>query len=1027
MSASVAIHEPPTETVLEAIKALYNSQGAQREQADKWLKEFQRTTYAWKFSDQVLRADSMPYEELLFSAQNLRSKILFDLVQLDMPAKEALKDSLLHLIVKYKAGPRAVSRYISLALADLAILMPEWESPIDQMSYLFTNSNDVYLLLLFLTALPEECSRRKQSTVELDFLSERRVKLLDANAVKVLNMLMMILNSEIPDNLRKEALDCLYSWIRTGIIQLPMLQGTNVVDKAFEALSSDYNFEVGVDLVCCIIEECGNYVRRKSDTSHFMETVHNIYKSLQVHLQAMRQCEDEEALRGYCRVFATAGEAFRNLIAGNLEAWKGIIDGLLVCAENSELEIVSMTFLFWGMLTEVIQNQPKEPFLYIFRRLMDGMITHLHYPDDESVWTGKQRDEFSDFRHKVGDVLKDCVEVLGPEEAILKPYQLLKNFSLATANGTLDPNVRWQSVEAPLFAIRVMGDRIREKDNPAFAEIMSMLPQLPSHPKVKYAAILVIGRYAHWTKLHPEFLPYQMTYVSKGFEDNESIAAASRALKYLCNECGERIVDYLGQLHPFYLSITNKLENFERRDLTEALAHVIKHVPLSTPEGGQPNLMKVLEMFCLPIAQRLHEIGALIQVNGGDGDTSVNSLQKEAASLITQFSIFIDIVDIHTELGENNPAVLLFRHMWPILAGLMDLNNATITSAVCKPLNLFAKKYYPHNRFFLPDLFPKLASSYAADPMSSCLLWIASVYVQLFGDEREGHGQAMYQLVESMSKGAFEVIQANPKDVDRTIEDYFLLLSVFVEKCPSLFVQSPLVSSFIKCGIACIKINEPNAWISVATRFFRNVFKLASPIWRERRIASLNNITRGRIGAPDGSNLPPSTPSTSPSRSQNTSVVPPPIHEQVEPLISLLRLEAPEFFSELMNGMIYTLPLSDHLSSAESFDRTLEQDLEEDEPYLGRGAALSFVGTIFLLYIDAIPQGEAMQAFHATIAQLPCMAVTGEERQRLLTQVQKEVDARSAKGLERVLTRFSRVYETKSADEKRAANLIADK
>jgi hypothetical protein len=69
---------------------------------------------------------------------------------------------------------------------------------------------------------------------------------------------------------------------------------------------------------------------------------------------------------------------------------------------------------------------------------------------------------------------------------------------------------------------------------------MALLPQLPSQfAKVRYAAILVIGRYASWTKMHPEFIPYQMNFISKGFEDRESVGAASQSLRFLCDECGE--------------------------------------------------------------------------------------------------------------------------------------------------------------------------------------------------------------------------------------------------------------------------------------------------------------------------------------------------------------------------------------------------------------------------------------------------------------------------------------------------------
>ena len=72
-------------------------------------------------------------------------------------------------------------------------------------------------------------------------------------------------------------------------------------------------------------------------------------------------------------------------------------------------------------------------------------------------------------------------------------------------------------------------------------QIMNMLPYLPEHPKIRYATILVIGRYSDWTKNHPTFIPYQLNFISKGFEEKvaETRAAAAMSLNYLCKSCNE--------------------------------------------------------------------------------------------------------------------------------------------------------------------------------------------------------------------------------------------------------------------------------------------------------------------------------------------------------------------------------------------------------------------------------------------------------------------------------------------------------
>ncbi len=56
---------------------------------------------------------------------------------------------------------------------------------------------------------------------------------------------------------------------------------------------------------------------------------------------------------------------------------------------------------------------------------MQIIIKHFHYPDDLSSWSSAERDEFKDFRHEMGDILKDIVTLVGQSEALSVPYQIM--------------------------------------------------------------------------------------------------------------------------------------------------------------------------------------------------------------------------------------------------------------------------------------------------------------------------------------------------------------------------------------------------------------------------------------------------------------------------------------------------------------------------------------------------------------------------------------------------------------------------
>lgn len=82
-----------------------------------------------------------------------------DLHQLvDPQAALSLRDSLLSLLkLKFSKGPRVIITQLCLALAGLALQVPNWERPVQTMMEQLGNQVDTHgILLEFLIVLPEE-------------------------------------------------------------------------------------------------------------------------------------------------------------------------------------------------------------------------------------------------------------------------------------------------------------------------------------------------------------------------------------------------------------------------------------------------------------------------------------------------------------------------------------------------------------------------------------------------------------------------------------------------------------------------------------------------------------------------------------------------------------------------------------------------------------------------------------------------------------------------------------------------------
>lgn len=321
--------------------------------------------------------------------------------------------------------------------------------------------------------------------------------------------------------------------MRTGDVDIRALSESPLLDMAFDGLSNEQLFEAAVDLACEVIFET-------RDTTELKPLIEKIYPRFVPILQGVKEAkeeEDDDKVRGYCRLFVTAGEAYVPLIAQHPESFATLMEGIMECSAYNNLDIVPMTFKFWYELTNTITTPPYEAATAVlapyFDTLVDVIIGHLHYPEESSEWTAAERDEFRDFRHEMGDTLKDCCRVLTAERCLSKPLARLQELLSGQKPAT------WQQIEAPIFSLRAMGSEVPTTEEKVLPQILEMLSKLPDHPKIRYAATLVISRYSFWTQCHPQYITYQLNFISAGFQNDEVAAASALALKHLCKDCSE--------------------------------------------------------------------------------------------------------------------------------------------------------------------------------------------------------------------------------------------------------------------------------------------------------------------------------------------------------------------------------------------------------------------------------------------------------------------------------------------------------
>ncbi|KAJ3338077.1 Nuclear import receptor [Gonapodya sp. JEL0774] len=838
--------------VVTALNTLYHGDKDGKREADLFLEDFQKTTEAWSVACHLLSADGSPTDVQYFSAQTLRTKIIYDFKPLPPQTRQSLRPTLLHLL--RMNFPGGVTRQLAVALADLAVQLREWEDPVGDVIGEFgagvtaaagTSSQqqarmdrESEVLLEWLSALAEEFYDTRIQMEKRDLIA-RQDQVMMKHSGQVLNLLMAFLakgGATSPLSLR--VFTCLKSWINSGDLPLHLIHPPSpLCDLLFDALPSDSLFDAAIDA----IEEIIHRSRDAAKHVLLVTRIHQRLGELAPRLDADR--EDSERMRGYSRIFTEAGTAYMKLIAGQWDEEVQLVECILRCAAAPDTEVAKVTFPFWYDLARCTVEDPqlRARCAPVYRHLISAMVGHIHYPRELSGWTAQDRDEFREFRHEMGDVLKDCCVVLGPVEALGVPFQILCRYAGANADGTINAgnstlaaDTPWQDVEAPLFALRALGAKVPPNEATIMPRIMSMIPHLPQHPKVRYAAVLVIGRYAEWTAQNPSFVPWQLTFVCGGFEggDAELKSASTQAYLFMCESCGELLVPHIDELSKFYHTVASTVSHDDRIRLTEAMSNIVAALPVAQQQ-------RRLEEFCLPIAQRLHEIAAAGVPQAPDEEKAVVA---EAFDLIDQYHMYVKRATTDPQNSSDpHPGVEVLRQLWPVFEALLSKFGATRLSRALSRLLVGTIRTY---RGFLNPLLPSILNQsvalYGATHFP-CYLWVCKTAIDVYGVEGSAEGSTMIELFKTVSKTTFEILQrARLSDVSDVkmlpdpftvaeIEEYFMTCLVVINKLPAMFLPSvDLVLSVFQCGIHCLPSEHTEASLEVLS-FFAKLFHQLVP------------------------------------------------------------------------------------------------------------------------------------------------------------------------------------------------------
>lgn len=357
-------------------------------------------------------------------------------------------------------------------------------------------------------------------------------------------------------------------------------------------------------------------LRETSDPDESREVIEVLFPrviALQAQIDKIVEEEDSERLKALTKIFATAAECWVVAIARQPAHFKPLVDAVLECAaRDKEKDVIEYTFNFWYDLKQylVLERyiESRLALVDVYSKLVDVLLSQLRYPEPESgneadLFDGDREAEekFREFRHQMGDTLKDACEVLGVTECLKKVLDSIQAWMHKYASQASDAHVpHWQELEAPLFGVRALGRMVDKTEDIVLPQLMPLLVQIPNHEKLRFATIMVLGRYTEWTAAHPEYLQPQFAYIVASFsaESKEITRAAALSMKFFCQDCTHLLSDQILELQTFYDQVVDKLPQLSKEEITDGVASVVAIQPAE-------KIYQLLKTFVDPLMERL--------------------------------------------------------------------------------------------------------------------------------------------------------------------------------------------------------------------------------------------------------------------------------------------------------------------------------------------------------------------------------------------------------------------------------------
>jgi len=859
-SALASVFPPPGGTPPASVPPFPGGRVA----ADRFLVRFQDTPDAWTVCDAILSSPGGQAGWAFFAAQTLHVKCrdyACGVGQLPPGSLEALRARLVGHLRTAGAdpgAPRALTTRIALALSALACQMGWRTAAADAVALAAAGLDGTpplpaRVVLGLLSALPEEAEGRRLVLPDEGMRDDFRHSLL-GSAPEVLPYLERCAAAAEDGGGAAEAvrtaeaaLRCFAAWVR--LVDMPaslvracplLRRSLGVLGAADAGRASGDLFEAAVDAVVEVVRAYPPDGLGGPDDALVQEVVPGVM-ALRPAFEAAGQVtpngdvEDEDLLRGYCRIFTEMGESYMPLIMDGRDMGQvALVELVLACSAIPDNEIASITLNFWYRF--VFSLETLEPMTYRYQRidyytpvilrLMAICVKLMQFPQDVDEITQDRMDDIKRDRYYVRDTIEDCCRVIGGNTVLIQIGECLQKecttfFSLSPPEQLR----RWQPIEACLFATRPISRYIPCDESAVLPHVMALLTRLPPVPLLRTTCCNVTGRYADWLSVHPAVVEPLVGLLIQCLSEHHVAGAAAIAIRELCERCGALSMDGgpASMLRLYQHLVANRdaanVQLVDELQVLEGVCKVLSHG--ARRQGGEVDF----DTFAASLGTIMGPVGmALAALLAPDSGANAKQVMAE----IERITAVVRYADPPpAPAGRQHLVVELMVQSAPLLesAALRFPRDVNIAEKICRCYKHALRSCGAAFAPLLEGLVKALLRNFEGSFMSP-YLYAASICITEFGQDGT-YGQLLFYMTNELSNTAFRRFQTLDDFTGHpdVVEEYFYLVGRAVSHCPQDLVRSPLLKSVFQCAYVGMRVQHREAHKGILV-FLENALSL---------------------------------------------------------------------------------------------------------------------------------------------------------------------------------------------------------